>query len=183
MKNTARKPLTKTRGTAKTKTKTPRRPVRLRPRVMKLKRILVPLDFSEHARKALLYAVKLGEQFGAAIDLVAVVEPVIYAEGMALPGGVSHVDQSTAAEAGEALRRIAGQEIPADLKWRVMVRMGSAYAEIVETARDRKTDLLIVTTHGNSGLTHFLIGSTAEKIIRHAPCPVLVVRDKEHDFV
>lgn len=164
-------------------TKSTRRPAKPRSSALKIKRILVPLDFSEHSEKALHYATKFAEQFGARIDLVAVVEPVIYAEGMTIPAGMGNVDETTAKESGQALRRIAEREVPEGVNWAALVRRGAAYDEIVETARDRKTDLLIITTHGRTGLTHFLIGSTAEKIVRHAPCPVLVVRDKEHDFI
>lgn len=167
-----------------TRTKRPARtPAKSRRPKLKIKRILVPLDFSEHAEKALHYAVKFAEQFDARIDLVSVVEPVIYAEGMAFPAGAGNPDENSVQESGKALRELAEREIPDDLSWKALVRRGNPYAEIIDTARDQKTELLIITTHGRTGLTHFLIGSTAEKIVRHAPCPVLVVRDKEHDFI
>jgi nucleotide-binding universal stress UspA family protein len=64
-----------------------------------------------------------------------------------------------------------------------MVRIGSAWQEITEIARDRDIDLIIIGTHGYTGLKHLVLGSTAEKVVRHAPCPVLTVREKEHEFV
>jgi nucleotide-binding universal stress UspA family protein len=64
-----------------------------------------------------------------------------------------------------------------------LVRHGSASHEIVDAARSLKIDLIIVPTRGHSGLKRILLGSTAERLVRHAPCPVLVVREREHEFV
>jgi len=159
-----------------------RRRGRSRPSPARMKRLLVPLDFSEHSRKALRYARHFAQHFGASIDLVSAVEPMMYYEGLTVPTVTAEGAGTVVAEAGEALRRIGEKEFGDNIKWTALVRMGSAHHEVVETARDRKTDLLVITTHGRTGLKHFLLGSTAEQIVRHAPCPVLVVRDKEHDF-
>jgi nucleotide-binding universal stress UspA family protein len=64
-----------------------------------------------------------------------------------------------------------------------LLRTGQPHTEIVEAARELGADLIVLSTHGHTGLTHALLGSTAEKVVRHAPCPVLVVREKEHEFV
>ena len=66
---------------------------------------------------------------------------------------------------------------------RCMLRTGIASHQIVEAAKDFDVDLIVIATHGYTGWKHFCIGSTAERVVRAAPCPVLVVRDKEHEFV
>jgi len=73
--------------------------------------------------------------------------------------------------------------LPAKMVERVLVRYGTPFAEIADAARTLKADLIILTTHGYTGLKHVFMGSTAERVVRHAPCPVLTVREKEHEFV
>ncbi|MGB0579275.1 MAG: universal stress protein, partial [Limisphaerales bacterium] len=101
MKTTQRNPKAKPGKSAQPRAKRAgRRPGKLRPKVIKLKRILVPLDFSEHSEKALLYAVKLAEQFSARIDLISVVEPIMYADGMTFPAGTGDLGEASAQESG-----------------------------------------------------------------------------------
>jgi len=83
--------------------------------------------------------------------------------------------------AEEKLARVAAQF--SGCKVRTVVCVGRAPWEIVRLAEAEAVDLIIITTHGYTGLRHVLLGSTAELIVRHAPCPVLTVRDPEHDFV
>jgi nucleotide-binding universal stress UspA family protein len=73
--------------------------------------------------------------------------------------------------------------VPRAVLGQTLAQYGSPFTEICDTARAMKVDLIILTTHGYTGLKHVLLGSTAERVIRHAPCPVLVVREKEHEFV
>ena len=63
------------------------------------------------------------------------------------------------------------------------MRTGRAASEIVEVAKERNTDLIIISTHGYTGLKHVFLGSTTENVVRYAPCPVLTVREHEHEFV
>jgi universal stress protein A len=148
-----------------------------------IKRILVPLDGSDHALKALHYAVHFAKLFGSRIDSLRVVEPRVYPNGLSIPQRSYNQDDLALKLARAQSREIGGRMIPDGIKWRNRVVSGNPYAEVVDYARKEKTDLLIITTHGHTGLKHFLLGSNAEKITRHAPCPVLVVRDREHDFV
>ncbi len=148
-----------------------------------IKRILVPLDGSDHALKALQYAVQFAKLFGSRIDTLRVVESTVYPNGLAMPQRSYNPDDLAMKLARARSREIGGRMIPDGIGWRNRVVSGNPYAEVVEYARREKIDLLIMTTHGHTGLKHFLLGSNAEKITRHAPCPVLVVRDTEHDFV
>lgn len=165
------------------KAKAPRKKTSRRRSKVAIKRILVPLDGSEHALKALHYAIEFAQLYGARIDTVKVVEPTVYPEGATIPQRHYDPDEVSLKMARTHSKRVVGQLIPEDVTWRNHVLLGNPYAEVVQLAEKLKTDLLVITTHGYTGLQRFLLGSAAEKIIRHAPCPVMVVRDEEHDFV
>ncbi len=154
-----------------------------RAKSVNIKRILVPLDGSDAALKALTYAASLAELFGARIDTIRVNEPTIYPDALAIPQYSFEQNELVAKLARQQSQEAGERLIPDAVEWRNCVMTGNPYVEIVNYARKENIDLLIVTTHGHTGLKHFLMGSNAEKIIRHAPCPVLVVRDLEHDFV
>jgi universal stress protein A len=158
-------------------------PAPVRPNVVNLRKILVPLDFSAHSRKALNYAVKLAGQFGSEVTIINIVAPVIYAEGMVLPAAMENLDRVSEEHAQAELDKIAEEVRSHNVKCDTHVLLGHPSDEIVNYAKKHETDLLLITTHGRTGLQHFLLGSTAERILRHAPCPVMVVRDQEHEFV
>ena len=148
----------------------------------KLKKILVPIDFSEPSLKALHYAVPFAEQFGATISLIHIREPLSYpgdlpnVSALPLPG----IEEE---EARKKLFELAYRDIEELVPIDVHVSSGKAADEIVNLAKGLETDLIIIATHGYKGFMHFVMGSTAEKVVRNAPCPVLVVREKEHEFV
>jgi nucleotide-binding universal stress UspA family protein len=156
--------------------------IELVPSLLKIKTILVPIDFSDTSKKALVYAVRMAEQFGSKIVLLNVVEPV------ATPDFAYHplmLETDKAKSAARTALETVGREAlmsPAMLD-RVLVRYGTPFTEITNVARSVKADLIILTTHGYTGLKRVFMGSTAERVVRHAPCPVLTVREKEHEFV
>src|SRR6185295_13967182 len=78
-----------------------------------------------------------------------------------------------------AMAERTSKKVPADST----LREGSSYHEIVTAAKELDVDMIIISTHGTRGLTHFFMGSTAERVVQHAPCPVLVVREREHEFI
>ena len=148
--------------------------------INKLKHILVPLDMSEAAFKALRYAEPLARAFGAKITLLQIVRPPVYsAEGLyPIP------DRTEQLEAMEHdMEKTCRRGLPADLDVKVAARYGYPADDIPVIARELEADLIVTTTHGYTGLKHLLMGSTAEGIVRRAPCPVLVVRDVEREFV
>lgn len=156
--------------------------IELVPSLLKIKTILVPIDFSEISKKALVYAVRMAEQFGSKIILLNVVEPV------ATPDFAYHPlmletdkAKSTARTRLETVCRDG--RVPAKILGRLLVRYGTPFTEITDAAHSLKADLIILTTHGYTGLKRVFMGSTAERVVRHAPCPVLTVREKEHEFV
>jgi universal stress protein A len=151
---------------------------------LQLKTILVPTDLSEHAHNALQYALQLADQFGSAIVLVHVVEPVhpYPSTGMTYFPGDLPIDPETdlVPEAEKAIQHLkdeASRGSKATIRTKVCV--GRAYDRIVDMAGETAADLIVIATHGYTGLKHVLLGSTAEKVVRHAPCPVLVVRQRQ----
>jgi len=154
------------------------------PLPFQLQRILVPLDFSEMAGKALRYAVPLAIPFDAEVVLLHVLQPYIVSPD---PGSLSPelaVSQRELQEsAQQQLEKLRLDEIGARLRSQASVRLGVAWQEIVAEAEALQADLIILSTHGRTGLNHALMGSVAERVVRHAPCPVLVVRERERDFV
>jgi universal stress protein A len=144
--------------------------------VFKLQKILVPVDFSDCSKKALRYAIPFAREFGAELALIHVVEPYPSIPEM---GPVEVETLRDGRSALEDLRRTIGEATPV----KALLRTGAPSTEIVECARELGTDLIIISTHGHKGLTRMFLGSTAEKVVRYAPCPVLIVRESEREFV
>lgn len=153
--------------------------IELLPAVLHLSNILVPLDLSPLSIKALRYAVPFAKQFNAKLTLVHVVELIAYTPELPYPPPLPPKQKS---EIKNELKKLCEANVPPEIETQLLVRHDFAPDAIVETARKTKADLIIVSTHGRTGLKHVFLGSVAEKIVRHAPCPVLVVRAKERDF-
>ena len=149
-----------------------------------LRKILVPIDFSDYSKKALHYAVPFARQFNATIYLLYVVEPTIYpADFSFVQIGMPNVENELRTKGEQELQELITNEIKGAVPSEAFVKVGLPFVEVVSFAKDEKIELIIVATHGHSGVEHVLFGSTAEKIVRKAPCPVLVVRSDERDFV
>jgi universal stress protein A len=148
---------------------------------IKLRNIMVPTDFTECSHKALSYALSFAKQFGAEILLLHVVESMpVVTQDVLLQGSM------LAAALHEESERQLGRwqrEAMADAPVKTMTCDGLPWQRIVEVARERNINLIVAGTGGRSGLSRALLGSTAERIVRHAPCPVLVVREREQDFL
>jgi nucleotide-binding universal stress UspA family protein len=144
--------------------------------------IMVPIDFSEYSKAALKYATQFAKQFNSKIFLIYVVEPMIYPADfsmgqVAIPS--SDIDLTSRAE--EELNRLAS-EINSGLTVETIIKTGKPFVEINETAGEKNIDLIIIATHGHTGVEHLLFGSTAEKVVRKAPCPVLTLREPIKGF-
>jgi nucleotide-binding universal stress UspA family protein len=143
----------------------------------------VPIDFSPQSEKALAYAVPFAEQFGSKLTLLHVVEPVATPD-FAKSYPLALDNDKAMAECKRHLERVVRDlEIEPAMLEKTLVRYGRSFHEIADAARTLKVDLIIISTHGYTGLKHALLGSTTERVVRHAPCPVLVVREREHEFV
>lgn len=153
------------------------------PSPFRLKRILVPIDFSDCSKKALQYALPLAKQHRAAITLLYVVPTASYAAGEY--GGIDYLSLEAESRAGadKALATLAVDEVRGEVSADTVVGTGSPAPEIIAVAKRLPADLIVVSTHGRTGLKHVFLGSVAENVVRHAPCPVLVVREHEHEFL
>jgi nucleotide-binding universal stress UspA family protein len=145
-----------------------------------IRSILVPIDFSLHSKNALKYAVPLAEKFRASLHLVYVVEPTIYPADLGfgqvvLPG----VEEELREKGGEELQSLMEKEIGGRVKSSCAVRTGNPHQEILREAEELGVELIVVATHGHSGVEHMLFGSTADRIVRNAKCPVLTVRPEQ----
>lgn len=151
---------------------------------LNLRRILVPVDFSRESAKAMRYAVSLARQFDASIALVHVVEPSYGPDGAAGDSPCKHFSERQRAARAKSRLGALGQRMLGPCRIiETVIRTGLAFFEITEAAKALGTDLIVIGTHGFGGLTRSVMGGTAEKVIRHAPCPVLVVRPNEHEFI
>ena len=144
--------------------------------LFKVKKIVVPVDFSVCASKALQYAIAFARQFKAELALVHVVPPHPPVPEMA-PVDVETIDDGR--KQLVALRKGLDVNVPAT----TLVRVGEPAREIVAAAAELGADLIIISTHGRTGLAHVLLGSTTERVVRHAACPVLVVRERQTEFI
>jgi nucleotide-binding universal stress UspA family protein len=141
--------------------------------------ILVPTDFSECAGAAAEQAAQLAKQLGAAIEVVTVVDTSPLLEAY---GDVDYRNERIAYIRGQArqqLEAFARKHFAGLERVRQDVRDGNTFLEILQAAHDTGSDLIVLGTHGRTGLAHLLIGSTAEKVVRKSPVPVLTVRARQ----
>lgn len=154
------------------------------PQVLHLKKVLVPIDFSKASKKAIQYAVRFADQFNCEIDLIHVIEPTTAMFGAPLAIEVSPNAEDEFLAAEKDLTTLARESCTDGVKpVHSLIRVGHAPNEITKAAKELDIDVIIIATHGDTSWRHLCIGSTAERVVRTAPCPVLVVREKEHEFV
>ena len=139
-------------------------------------RLLVPVDFSEYANQAVEYAIGLASKLGVRLTLLHVIQSLPLAGidmGVTLP--YAYI-QDLEAEITNRMQAYLERVTAAGLEGEIAVVHGVPFQEILETAKTQQVDLIVMGTHGRTGLQHVLLGSVAEKVVRLAPCPVLVVR-------
>ena len=143
---------------------------------IQIKTIVVPLDFSPASMEMLSYAAALARRFDAAVHLIHVYPP----DEAALVPGAGHLMRQTAEELfRDQLSPSHREQVGSFWAQNCHVRSGGAHQEICELACQIEADLIVLATRGHTGLKHVLLGSTAERVVRVAPCPVLVVRQKK----
>ena len=151
------------------------------PATLQLKRILGAVDFSGPSNQALRYAVRFAQHFGSEITLLHIVQRTFVAPFPEVPPYLDYIEADFE-NAERALQTLAAQQTLKSSAIRTVVRTGLAAHEIVEAARDLDSDLIVIATHGYTGWKHLCIGSTAERVVRAAPCPVFAVREKQHEL-
>lgn len=142
-----------------------------------LKKILLATDFSENAAYAIPYARDLALTFGAQIDLAHVHQPPIYTGAFAygtidIPAGYADETRRVLTARLEEQREKIGK----DVEVKTTFMEGVPFRELIRHAAENQVDLIVMATHGHTGFKHVLLGSTAERVVREAPCPVLTIR-------
>lgn len=140
----------------------------------KVKRILIPTDFSDCSEAAVGYAISLAQVFQAQVFLLHVMEPLVYGLDFSLthPGVPPHLRQKLVEAMQQRVDRMKGLGIEAEGHFVT----GTPFMEIIKAAQKQEVDLIIMGTHGRTGLAHILLGSTAERVIQRAHWPVLTVK-------
>jgi nucleotide-binding universal stress UspA family protein len=145
---------------------------------MQVKTILVPSDFSEYADYAFTWALEMAEKWGAK---VVVVNAAPMFSHLAYPESVYMLDLAKMeaeliADAEKKLREFIAKKGTSGVTVETRAVMGDPFWEICKAAEQNHADLIVMGSHGRTGLAHVLLGSVAERVVRHAPCPVLVAR-------
>lgn len=149
---------------------------------LQIDRILCPTDFSTLSEKGVSYAIDLAQRYNADLKLIHVYGlPTYFAvpEGAVIPSAAYAADRSNELQRmmDSTLAKLKGRQA----KMRGEIKLGVSYDEIVREADDWNADLIVMASHGYSGLTHAILGSVTERVLRLAHCPVLVVRNQAHD--
>ena len=143
---------------------------------MEIRKILVPLDFSEYSEQAFHWAVIVAEKWQAQLLVLHVVPRTSYP--LMVTGSFDIGDfevglrADAEAQAKEFLAKVQNREVPIEVRTLV----GEPFHDICHVAEQEQSDLIVMGSHGRTGLSHVLLGSVAERVMRHTPCPVLVVR-------
>jgi glycine betaine transporter len=153
--------------------------------MIKFKRILFPTDFSPAAAHALDYAISLALEHEAKIFLLHVVEDIGFNSPFTLSSYPSSVEYHHGIEGKvkEELARVISPQLKRQIPVEELVTNGKPFVEIVRAAREKGADLIVIPTHSHPGLKHTHLGSTAERVARLSPCPVLVIRHPDFEFV
>jgi nucleotide-binding universal stress UspA family protein len=148
--------------------------------VIEIPAILAPTDFSAHSEKALRYACGLAERLGSELHLLHVLSEIIPAgpDPLLMPVMPPEYYKENEDRAKETLGRLLNPSWGSPHSLVTAVQWGSPVEAIVSYACDHRVDLIVIATHGRTGLSHVLLGSVAERIVREAPCPVLTIRDR-----
>jgi nucleotide-binding universal stress UspA family protein len=150
---------------------------------VRLKKILVPIDFSPASENAFKYALRCAGKFSAELTLLHVLAPASSPSFARLPGALASSKTDLSSAEGNLRALIASTRNGSVSRVRWATRTGVPSHEIVEMAKEADIDLIVIAAHGSTSWKHFCIGTTAERVVCAAPCPVLVVREKEHEFI
>lgn len=144
---------------------------------LEVARILCPTDFSEESVAAVRCAASIAEAHAAELLLIHAVEPLPYpVEFGPLPAMLADAEPTLLKRSREQLESLRQKEIGSAVKCRTLAELGIPEHAICDTAKREKCDLIVLSTHGRSGLSHLLLGSVAERVLRFAPCPVLSIK-------
>jgi len=144
-------------------------------------KILLTTDFSEYSKVAIPHAVEMARRFGAELLVLHVLEPLLTPVDFAWgPIALSEDwEEQRTRHSQKFMEEWVASELPSDLKVTPILAHGTPIREICHTVREKNIDLLVMATHGQTGISHALFGSTTEKVVRRSPVPVITVRKPE----
>jgi nucleotide-binding universal stress UspA family protein len=147
------------------------------------KEIVIATDFSEYSLRAIDYGVEIAAKFESHVTLVYVVEPVLQTADLTWTTvDFEELNKSHREMAEREIEKIVAERFPKGIRCDSVVLFGKPFVEILRCAQQRGADLIVMATHGRGAISHLLMGSTAEKVVRKAPCPVLTVKHPKHLF-
>lgn len=149
-----------------------------------VKKILWPSDASESANKALETAIEVAKQYNAKLYGLQVVTevPTLTDTGPPMSGlDIPKYEDELRKGAQEALEELVKGKVPDSIEVETFIKMGKAAEVILSFVKEKQIDLIVMATHGRSGLSHLLLGSVAENVIRHSPVPTLIIPDKNRE--
>ena len=149
-----------------------------------IKRILLPTDFSEDSNHAMKYACELADRFAAELHVLHIIQEL---SALIPQGGLSYMPPANLVEelkeeASKEITQVPPEDWSEEHNVVRHVTEGTPFLEVVRYAKEHEIDLIVMGTHGRTGLAHMLLGSVAEKVVRKAGCPVLTVRHPDKKF-
>jgi universal stress protein A len=144
--------------------------------------VLVPVDFSKESLLAAKFGASMAEEYKTRLYVLHVMEPI----HPSLRGYIADFEafqQKMIAQAREDLENVIPKSVKDRIPVECILEMGNPTYVIVEKAKELGVDVVVIATHGRTGLAHVMLGSVAEKVIRHAPCPVFVIRNPKDKYV
>lgn len=145
------------------------------------KKILCPVDFSQFSQEVVDYAVDLAIKYGAELHIIHVIPNMTYFtpyESFLTPENLVAIEKHIQDQVENDFEKVLKQNVPA----KKVIRTGVPFVEIIDYAKSESIDLIVMGTHGRSGIEHILIGNVAEKVVRKSPCPVMTIRPKGKEF-
>lgn len=143
----------------------------------KIQKILFPTDFSENSNYAFDYALDLSKKFGARLYILHVIHELIDTTGFYVPNiSLDQLQTDLVKGAEEMMGRFIKEKMGEFKEYETMNIIGLPHIEVMNVAKDKGIDMIVMGTHGRTGIDRVLFGSTAEKVVKKAPCPVLTVR-------
>ncbi|MEN6616207.1 MAG: universal stress protein [Syntrophorhabdus sp.] len=146
------------------------------------KKILCPVDFSKFTPQIVAYAADLAKKYGSELHMLHVIPNLTYFtpyESFLTPENLVAIEKNIQDEVNSDFAKLLKTM---DVKVKTATREGTPFVEIIDYAKTEGIDLIVMGTHGRSGIEHILIGNVAEKVVRKSPCPVLTIRPEGKDF-
>jgi nucleotide-binding universal stress UspA family protein len=150
--------------------------------MISLKKILCPIDHSDCSKEALKYAVSFAMKDEAKLYLLHIIDIRSFNDSL-VATSQQIPDEETLEQLKIKLLDCIPEEIRDEMEIEAIVIQGIPFAEIISTAKKKEIDMIVIGSHGRTGIKHMMLGSVSEKVVRKAPCPVLTVRQVGHEFV